>query len=165
MPLRESYMSKTALFTNFSSEEFVCHWDGKPKKFSPGQSIYMPDYLAKHFAKHLANRELLRKGKERDTSPKIKVRADGTKYIENENFNEVFKKAYTPDETDDGLDTKEKRPDVDMLIDLANKNSQKKQAESKMSAKDKFHFPQIITTPESDDKEEGFEGNPVDNTK
>ncbi len=27
---------KTALFTNFSIEEFIGYWNGKPKKFAPG---------------------------------------------------------------------------------------------------------------------------------
>ena len=50
---------KTALwFTNFSNEDFVGVWDTKPKTFKAGKSILLPEYLAKHHAKHLIDREL-----------------------------------------------------------------------------------------------------------
>ena len=114
---------KTALFTNFSNEEFTGFWNGKGKKFAPGQSVYMPDYLAKHFAKHLTNRELLKKGLERDTSPKIKVKPDGTEYIENVNFMELFNKAYTPDGEEEFAAEKDS---IDVQIEVANKNRAKR---------------------------------------
>lgn len=147
-------MSKSALFTNFSTDEFIGHWDGKPKKFAAGQSLYMPDYLAKHFAKHLANRELLRMGKERDTSPRHKMRPDGTLYVDNQNFNEMFDKAYTPDETE-YLDAGEKKPDVDALINVANKNRAATSAEQKPDT----HAP---APGPIDEDESDFKGKPVD---
>lgn len=53
---------QTILFTNFSNEVFTHSWDKEDFTFQPGQSIYLQDFLAKHFAKHLANRELLKTG-------------------------------------------------------------------------------------------------------
>ncbi len=114
--------SKTALFTNFSTEIFTGFWNGKGRNFNPGQSLYLPDYLARHFAKHLVNRELLKLGKERDTSPKVKMRADGTEYIDNEVFNEMFSKAYTPDDSDALAPNGERKDSIDVAIETANKN-------------------------------------------
>src|SRR3990167_2289115 len=102
---------KTALFTNWTDEEFTGWWDGKPKKFAPGQSLWMPDYLARHFAKHLTNRELLRKGPdgkpvyergETMTSPKFPEQVPL--------FQELFNKAYHPEE---GETFGEKKDDID----------------------------------------------------
>lgn len=114
---------KTALFTNFTSEEFTGYWDGKGKKFAPGKSVWMPDYLAKHFAKHLVNRELLRtdangnliyKNGDKFTSPK--------KPEEVPLFMELFRKAYQEDESED---LGSNRDDIDALISSANKNREK----------------------------------------
>lgn len=146
---------KTALFTNFSNEEFVGFWNGKGRKFGPGQSLYLPDYLAKHFAKHLTNRELLKLGKERDTSPKVKTRPDGTEYIDNEVFNEMFTKAYTPDETEEVAHGGEKKDSIDVQIEAVNKN---RQAQSAAVPADDPGA-QIIPPVEGDD-EDSFENNP-----
>src|SRR3990167_49054 len=104
---------KTALFTNFTDYEFIGYWDGKPKKFAPGQSIWMPDYLAKHFAKHLSNRELLRLDK--NGNPIYK---DGEKMTSPKNpeqvplFMELYNKAYTPNEEVDDIGSEGDNPDV-----------------------------------------------------
>lgn len=58
---------QSILFTNWTDRVFTHTWDREEFTFQPGQSIYLQDYLAKHFAKHLANRELIRKGKVGDT--------------------------------------------------------------------------------------------------
>lgn len=121
---------KTALFTNFTNEPFIGYWDGKGKKFSPGQSLYMPDYLAKHFAKHLVNRELLRTDKDGNY-----IHKDGDKMTSPKKpsdvpmFMELFNKAYTPDELDELGDQKD---DIDALIGAANKNRDKRSAGSEM---------------------------------
>lgn len=59
-----------AHFTNYSNEDFTAYWDGVAHTFKPGQTKAMPEYLAEHFSKHLANRELIRMGRDMDTSPK-----------------------------------------------------------------------------------------------
>ena len=146
----------TALFTNFSTEEFIGHWDGKPRKFAPGESLYMPDYLAKHFAKHLTNRELIKVGKERDTSPKVKINADGSRHIENTSYNEMFAKAYTPDlvtEKPQG-----KKEDVDSLIAVANKN---RQAPASASLEDDDAPAPAEFTP-NNSGDDSFENKPVE---
>lgn len=57
-------------FTNFSKEDFTWTWNKIPYKFPAGEFRFMETNLAEHFAKHLINRELLKKGRENDTSPK-----------------------------------------------------------------------------------------------
>ena len=142
---------KTALFTNFSNEAFTGYWDGKPKTFKPGQTLYMPEYLAKHWAKHLANRELLKKGLERDTSPKVKVSKDGTESIENVNFMEMFNKAYTPDEDEAAAATP--KNELDVQIEVMNRNRAEKLEAPTKSAMQNPNEQQVIGTP--DDDEEG----------
>lgn len=156
---------KTALFTNFSNEDFIGHWDGKGKKFTPGQTMYMPDYLAAHFAKHLVNRELLRK--KADGNP---VYPNGEKFVSPKRpqdvpiYMELFNKAYTEDEDLDELG--EKKDDIDTLINVANKNRNKATEEAKpvAEAKQDPNGPQIILPPEDDedDSEESFGGSPVE---
>ena len=153
---------KTALFTNFTASEFTGYWDGKGKKFAPGQSLYMPDYLARHFAKHLANRELLRT----DAAGNL-VHKDGDKMTSPKKpqdvpiFMELFNKAYTPDETEELGD---KKDDIDSLIGAANKNREKNliQPAPAPSEKQDPTQPQIVLPPEGDeDDEETFEGKPL----
>lgn len=113
---------KTAQFINFTDQGFVGYWNGKGRKYPAGASEYMPDYLAKHFAKHLVNRELLRtksdgtlvhKDGDKMTSPKFSEQVPL--------FMELFKKAYISDEADD-LGTTE--DGLESLIGAANKNRQ-----------------------------------------
>jgi hypothetical protein len=71
-------MPSSILFTNWSNEDFSHTWNNEVFTFPVGSPpIYLQDYLAKHFAKHLANRELMKKGKVGDT--------DYTIYVGNEN--------------------------------------------------------------------------------
>ena len=149
---------KTALFTNHTNQEFIGYWDGKAKKFAPGQSLWMPDYLAKHFAKHLTNKELLRidasgnpvyKDGEKMTSPKRPE--DLPLYME------LFNKAYTPDETEQLGD---KKDDIETLINVANKNRPEKAAPKKEEKQDPTQ-PQVVLPPDFDEEdEESFEGKP-----
>lgn len=81
---------RTAQFHNFSDEEFVGYWNGRPKTFKPGAKMLMDEYLARHFATHLTNRELLKKGKETLTSPKFPEQVP--------EFMEVFNKAFFMEE-------------------------------------------------------------------
>lgn len=116
--------NKTALFTNFTKDEFTGYWDGKAKKFAPGQSLYLPDYLARHFAKHLTNQELLRTDKDGNllhkngdkfTSPK---RPSDTPM-----FMKLFNKAYIPpkDEIEEEISDGSKG-DLESVIESTNKN-------------------------------------------
>lgn len=47
---------KSIVFKNFTNEEFVCSWDGTPYRFAPGKEMYVEDWKAAHFAKHLVDR-------------------------------------------------------------------------------------------------------------
>lgn len=121
---------KTALFVNFTKEEYIGSWDGKTKKFPAGSRTYMPDYLADHFAKHLTNKELLRRNPdgslvyaegERSTSPKFPDQVPI--------FKNLFDQAFIEDNEDI---VGEKKDDLDTLINVANKNRQNKSAEPKL---------------------------------
>lgn len=160
---------KTALFTNFTPVEFIGYWNGKAKKFAPGDSLYMPDYLAKHFAKHLTNQELVRKDANGDSIYKDGEKSTSPKKPEEvPMFQDLFNKAYTPEDTDelgqaeDGIDT---------LIDAAQKNREAKllkdqpDSEKKPSEKQDPTQPQVIIPPdfdEEDDGENSFKGKPVE---
>ena len=152
-------MSKTALFTNYTDEEFIGYWDGKGRKFAPGQSLYVPDYLARHYAATLTNRELLRidkngqpvvKDGEKMTSPKHPEQVP--KYME------LFNKAYTPDEEEEST---KKKSDLDTEIDVLNRNKTK-ELSSKKTGKQDPEEPQVVLPPDfdEDDDESSFEGKP-----
>lgn len=52
-------MSSQALqFRNFTDIDFTHNFDSIPYTFKAGQTIYLEDFKAKHFAKHLVDREL-----------------------------------------------------------------------------------------------------------
>lgn len=55
-------MQKGILFTNWTAEDFSYTWDAELYEFRSGTSILLPEFLAKHFAKHLVTRELNKKG-------------------------------------------------------------------------------------------------------
>lgn len=160
---------KSALFTNFTDQDFIGYWDGKSKKIPAGKSLWMPGYLAAHLAKILANKELVRKvdgkekykGGETMTSPK--------KPSDVPLFMELFNKAFTPDETEDMGD---KNDDIDALIKSANKNREKSRLdgsnkEAKSEKEQDPNQPQVVLSPdfkedEDDDDESSFEGKPED---
>lgn len=51
------------LFINWTEEAFNVVWDGKVEaKLAPGETFWLPFWLANHAAKHLVNRELDRMG-------------------------------------------------------------------------------------------------------
>ena len=152
---------KTALFINFSNETFTGYWDGKGKTVKSGESVYMPDYLAAHFAKHLTNRELIRKGLEKNTSPKIKVDTNGKEYVDDIVFTEMFNKAYIPEPEEEGS-MNDNNDDINVQIEVANKNKQKEKAKKEADPTQ----PQIVLPPDFDEededegKKEGFEDKP-----
>jgi len=161
-------MTQTALFTNFSNEEYTGYYDGKPRTFAPGESLYMPDYLARHYAKHLVNRELLRRlpdGRpvypdgEKMTSPKFPKQVPL--------FMELFNKAYVIDGSDELGQGETSNDAEEAVIASVNKNKTrtstrkpKAKAESKKQNPDE---PQIVVPADFDEDEEEFEGKPVDN--
>ena len=166
---------KTALFRNFTPKTFTGWWNGKKKVFEPGDELWMPDYLARHFALGLTNQELLRKDDvtgeliykdgERMTSPKFPEQVPL--------FMELYNQAYLPD--NDEEDMGEKEDEIDALIGSANKNRQKKQQKSLPVQEDELEplkpgqkqdptKPQLVDLPVDDDdeNEESFQGKPVE---
>ena len=148
---------RTATFTNFSKEEFIGYWDGKAKKFAPGKSVPMPDYLAAHFAKHLTNRELLR----RDDKGLL-IHKNGEKFVSPKKqkdvpmFMKFFDQAFHIDE-DEIMG--EEGDDVDTLIGVAEQSVEEKKNNTQDPSQ-----PQVIVPPdfEEDDSEESFGGTPVE---
>lgn len=53
---------KSVVFKNFTKEEFVCSWDGTPYRFAPEKEMYVEDWKAEHFAKHLVDRVMHKAG-------------------------------------------------------------------------------------------------------
>jgi len=149
---------KTALFTNYSKQPFTGFWDGKGKKFEPGQSLYMPDYLARHFALGLANRELIRLGKERATSPKFPEQVP--------DFMEQFNKAYTPDPENDEGEPGQEKDSIDTLINVANKNRESRSKARLPQGAEHLErkAPQIAEFPPDDGDDEEFGASPVESS-
>ena len=49
-------------FVNFTSEAFTWNFNGMAYTFQPNQAMFLEDYKAEHFAKHLIDRELNAQG-------------------------------------------------------------------------------------------------------
>lgn len=82
---------KSVVFKNFTDEEFVCSWDAVPYRFPAGKEMYVEDWKAAHFAKHLVDRVMNKAGQitsnklERDTLLK-KALPDGISLTQDEAF-------------------------------------------------------------------------------
>src|SRR6185436_15033421 len=86
--MAEEKTAITSLFINVGSKPFTGYWDGKARTFKPSEQMWMPDFLARHYAKHLTNQLLLEDGKETMTSPKRPEQVPA--------FMEIFNRAYRP---------------------------------------------------------------------
>lgn len=98
---------KIVKFVNFTDEDFIGKWDGRSKLVKAHQELYMADYLAFHFGKHLTNRELTKAGLHNFTSPK--------KPEEVPQFMELFNKAVILDDHADdmeGMDIMDVKPET-----------------------------------------------------
>lgn len=49
-------------FYNFSNEDFTWKWDGVAYTFPAGETMFLEDFKAEHFAQHLVDRELNKRG-------------------------------------------------------------------------------------------------------
>jgi len=68
-------MEKAVLFTNYTNKDFTWTWGNVPYTFKAGQSVYMEDWKANHFAKHLIDRELQEQGRQVDDSKRKELLA------------------------------------------------------------------------------------------
>lgn len=59
------------LFKNFSDEDFAGKWDGISYPFKAGQEVYLEAFKAKHFCKHLVDREIQKLTKLDATGKKV----------------------------------------------------------------------------------------------
>lgn len=88
---------KQAKFINFTKEDFTGYWNGKAEPLKAGEEYKLDDYLARHYAKHLANRELLK-----TTATGKLIHKDGDKMTSPKNpedvpmFMKFFNQAYIP---------------------------------------------------------------------
>jgi hypothetical protein len=55
---------ETKLFVNWTKEDFIGYWDSIPYRIKSGMQIYLEDWKANHFAKHLVDLELHKQGKQ-----------------------------------------------------------------------------------------------------
>lgn len=158
-----------ATFHNFDTEPFTGYWDGKAKTFKPGEKVYMPGFLAEHFAKHLTNKVLIRTGKEVYTSPK--------KPADVPEFMQLFRRAFILDEGsqgDNSLDAmisgarKEPSMDVDVKPGAPTGQTAAAIVRSEAEVKEDPYeptgsetgpgaAPQVVSGPDADDDEEGFD--------
>lgn len=125
---------KTAIFHNITNKPFIGYWDGKGKKYEAGARKLLPEWLAKHYATHLANQILIERGDYTATSPKFPEQVP--------KFMDLFNEIYT-------LQDDEEDEDVEMPV----KNIPSSRLESTVDAKE----PQIVLPVEGDD-EDDFEG-------
>lgn len=117
-------IKRAVRFTNFSDEDFVGVWDREEFLIPAGESIMLQEYLAKHFAKHLIDRELNKQNKSTNLvqyrNPmiekcigKVFIEAESDLKLEQKMFNqpkkneEVVKKPVELEEEFEGLDTNE----------------------------------------------------------
>lgn len=133
-------MESAALFTNWTDEDFVGYWNGRAIEIKAGKSKYMQDYLARHFAKYLTNRELLRTDKngnliyphgDKCTSPKDQDQVPL--------YNDLFYKAYTPANIEEGEQSPEEwEQEMEAIHDnMTNKKEVKKTAKVSKKTKTK----------------------------
>lgn len=170
-PVQQTAAPLIAKFTNFSNEDFIHTWNGIPYTFPAHSVKFMEFGLANHFAKHLINRELLKHGRENDTSPK--PNSEGV--IENPYYMELYNKCIERVNTDgQPMDqTKAEQEAIDMSIkanlkegegmnsnmnpDNKGKNKGKNKApESPVVPKEEEEFEELLP-PEGDDEDEGSE--------
>lgn len=148
---------KTATFKNFSDEVFEGCYNGRCKKFPPGVEVDMPAYLARHFAKHLANRELIKVGKVTATSPK--------KPQEVPEFMDMFNKGFQlVEHQEEDFGAAEDPNSIDAVINSARRNKARVNASNVKLPSGAQHLEgkpdQIVEGPASDDDEEEFGGSP-----
>lgn len=70
-------------FCNYTNEDFTWKFDGIPYTFKAGTTMFLEDFKAQHFAKHLIDRELNKAGidtglqfKREELIPKILVASE-----------------------------------------------------------------------------------------
>lgn len=152
---------KSAIFVNFTDEDFIGYWDGKPRMIKAGDKVALPDYLARHFAKHLTNRELLRINKdgspaypngEKMTSPK---RPEDVPF-----FTNLFNRAYV--ENDNEVDEGSIDEQVEILNGNDNEIDEVEEINDEPKPKKVRKFKKKEKIEEENEEDEEFEGEPIE---
>lgn len=125
---------QATLFTNWTEEEFTWNWNGQPWTFKAGENKWMDSHLAKHFAKHLTNREI--------------INAD--KSINSPEWNEYNKKCF-------GETIKAESPEKLESEVLTKKNEASAEQAAPKKEEVKVEAPKVEETKKVND-EESFEG-------
>ena len=55
-------MAQAIKFRNWTDRDFTWSYDSTPYSFKAGEELYLEDFKAQHFAKHLTDRELNKMG-------------------------------------------------------------------------------------------------------
>lgn len=58
--------TRSAYFTNWTNEPFDGYWNGRKRTFQPGDSVRVPELIARNWATALTNRELVRVKRDED---------------------------------------------------------------------------------------------------
>lgn len=142
----EEQQNRTALFHNFSNFEFIGYWNGRARKFPAGAKMFMPLWQAEHYAKHLVNAILLKKGDEASVSSTSPKKPEDVPL-----FYDLFQKACVLQD-EDGMTAE------DSAIDIANR-PQPKPEQPKAAAEDEKDVQIIHQGPADDeDNEANFDG-------
>jgi hypothetical protein len=97
-------------FINHTSDPFSWAWDKELHSFEPGESKWLPDFLANHLAKHLTNKILNKMG---DKDSKYVTYVGNP---DNPIYAEMFKKCF--------LSTEPTENTMSAEIEIANKNAE-----------------------------------------
>ncbi len=101
------------LFTNWLNKNFIGKWAGEKQVFKPGQSIWIENWKAKHYAKHLVDQHFNKLDMKTDhfTRKELEEKCIAGKEevgsnIKSELYNKNLEKPAT-----DTLDEKEDKPE------------------------------------------------------
>ena len=139
--------NSATLFVNWTNEDFTWDWDGSPTTIKAGDSIYFEAWKAQHFAKHLTDREMNKKGILTNDPRRTDF------------YSKCFKKADEEIElaaTEEATDEKEVEEKADDAKNSAmNKNEEIK---NRIGSKAKRGRPKRVEEVEEEKEEEEFEG-------
>lgn len=126
---------RAVYFTNVSDEDFYHTWDSVTYKFPAGKTQLLEDYLAYHFAKHLAYRELNKKDEKVQYMEKDKKFQDFIKECvslddaeEAEDETQLTQKILNKEASNKGVTKKEIKEEVKEFEDLKNGTTKSKKS-------------------------------------
>ena len=159
-PKTEVSGPRVVKFTNFSNEDFTWTLNKIPYTFPAGSVKYFEYAIAKHFAKHLVNRELLKRGRENDTSPKKKEENPYFMELYNKCIGEIPTESGETDQTkleqeaiDKNMKEKLEKKEMNSEITPPVKPSKYGKPDNKKEKEEEKEFEEIEAPPSDDDAE------------